>query len=99
MLTLAHYWEDVSFGKEDNADYKLQFASQVTNFLKSGFKAPKGPGNLHIFSFHVRPIASFLPRKECQSREKYRPGELNMPAIETGLRACQEHEEWLTDIF
>ncbi|CAD6594517.1 MAG: hypothetical protein ASARMPREDX12_009192 [Alectoria sarmentosa] len=35
---LGHYWESISFGKPATATYRLQFATQVTNFLTGGFK-------------------------------------------------------------
>ncbi|KAF6237247.1 hypothetical protein HO173_004715 [Letharia columbiana] len=35
---LGHYWESLSFGKPEGATYRLQFATQVTNFLTSGYK-------------------------------------------------------------
>ena len=47
----GHYWEDVSFGKEKGAKYKLQFDEQVTNFLTNGFTAPGRTGRLCTKSF------------------------------------------------
>ena len=50
----AHYWEDVSFAQtkdEEGNKREVLFDEQVTDFLTSGFKAPKGPGRLCINIF------------------------------------------------
>ncbi|KAL6719513.1 hypothetical protein ACLMJK_003754 [Lecanora helva] len=42
QVYLAHYWEDISFGKEEKDTTPLQFQEQVLDFLDYGYQPPNG---------------------------------------------------------